>query len=478
MVRKERVLVIVAAIAVLVYARYVYTHQSYACGGPDSGGYMNEAKLIASGHITEPVELVRVLGLDDSWLGYFMPLGFAPSKGGSMHPLYPPGLPMHLAAAGRIGGWKKAPYLVAPIAAVGCVILMIVVATRLGVPLILSFAGAFAVGMLPPFLWHAVQPASDVVAMFWALLAVWFALREWGVAAGIAFAIGVWVRPTNALMLIPLALAVRVQWRALVAIAAGAAPLVAALMVWNAKLYGSPFRTGYGEISMTWAGATTAGPQHALWLLLFLTPVVFPCGLLVLFDRKVDMWTRWMLFSWFVAYFVFYSFYGFWDGWLCIRFLLPAIPALLFGTFLLMRDLAQGRRVTIAIAAALAIWIAAEPVIYGRKLDVLRTLRTAETAYPQYIAFSERHVPKRAIVMTGVLCGAYLFYENRSIVRYDQLNDDRFQTLRAYSGIHGLPWYAVVSDDELTPDQLRQRFRGDWELIDHFASVAIYRLRD
>jgi len=486
-VRFERLLLIVAAIALAWYGRWLYRNLSYAAGGPDSGGYMNQAQLIASGHVTEPVPLVRELGLDDSWLGYFMPLGFAPSPHASMHPLYPPGLPMHLAAAGSIGGWKRAPFLVAPLAALGCVILVIAVARLLGVPLLLSFAGAFAVAALPPFLWHAEQPASDVVAMFWALVAMYFALLVErrpslaAVAAGIAFAVGVWVRPTNALMVIPLAMAVRFRWRDLVRIAIGAAPLVIALMVWNAKLYGSPFRTGYGDIQLTWQGAMTAGPQHAEWLFKMLTAVVFPCGLLVVFDRRIGAWTRWMLFAWFVAYYVFYSFYGFFDGPFCLRFLLPAIPAAIFGALLLMRDAIAmtrgGLRIgSVAVATALCVWMGAAPVVYGFRLNVIPTLQTTELGYPQWIAFADRHLPKRAVVMTGVLSGAFLYYDGRSIVRYDQLTGDRFQLLRAYAGNRDLPWYAVLSAGELDLAGLRRKFPGDWQIVDQFGDFTIYRL--
>ncbi|HSP34998.1 MAG TPA: hypothetical protein VLU46_11830 [Thermoanaerobaculia bacterium] len=487
----NRLLIIVAAIAIALYGRFLYRHLGYAAGGPDSGGYMNEAKLIASGHVTEPVGLVRQLGLDDSWLGYFMPLGFAPSPHGSMHPLYPPGLPMHLALAGKIGGWKKAPYLVAPLAAVGCVILMILIARQLGIPLLLSFVGAAAVAWFPPLLWHAVQPASDVLAMLWALLAMVFALRvvpasppAFAFAAGVAFSIGVWVRPTNALMVIPLAMAVRFRWRDLLRMAVGALPLVVALMVWNKTLYGSPFRTGYGDITLTWEGVLNAAPEHARWLFRMLSAAVFPCGLLVLFDRRVERWTRWMLVIWFAVFYMFYAFYGFWDGYLCLRFLLPAVPPLLFGTMLLLRDAvaaARGRVRIGAIAASVLItaWIIGSTIQYGETLGVRPLLKTVETGYPQYVRFAEKRIPQRSIVMTGVLCGAFLLYENRSIVRYDQLDDARFQLLRAYAGVHELPWYAALGHDEMQDvAALRARFRGNWEFVDKFGDVTIYRLRE
>jgi hypothetical protein len=484
--RWNRIVLIAGAIAIAAFAVYLRRNLSFAAGGPDSGGYMNEARMIAEGRMTRPAELVRLFGLDDSWLGNFMPLGFAPSKGAAMHATYPPGLPFHLALAARIGGWKHAPFYIAPLAAIGCVILMVALGKRLGIPLLLSFAGAAILAALPVFLWHAVQPASDVLATFWALLAMWFALsprdRPWtGVAAGAALAIGVWVRPTNALMALPIAFAVRFRWKLLLAIAAGGIPFAVALMWWSARLYGSPFRTGYGNIDFSWAGAMSAAPQHAEWLLRLTSVLVFPAGLLVILDRRVEGWTRATLAVWFAVFLWFYSFYGFFDGWLCVRFLLPAIPALIFGTMLLIRDLHEiasrySRIVAAIVVVALLVCMVYAPIHWSRKLGILPQLKTVEISYPRYITWAEDRLPKRAVIVTGVLSGPFLYYANRPIVRYDQLTDDRFQLLRAYAGVHDLPWYAVMSDEELDLAGLRQRFRGNWTQVDHWNDVTIYRL--
>ncbi len=483
--RTDRIVLIAGALAIIAYGTFLFRNLSFAAGGPDTGGYMNEARLIAAGRMTTPVGLVRTLGLDDSWLGYFMPLGFAPSKGASMHPTYPPGLPVHIALAALIGGWKHAPFYVAPLAAIGCLIMMVAVARKLGVPLVLSFGGAAIIAAGPAFLWHAVQPASDVLATFWALVAVWSALdsreRPWlAVAAGVALAVGVWVRPTNALLVFPLALAVRVRWKSLLLIAAGGLPFGVALMAWSWRLYGSAFRTGYGDISMSWAGVMNAAPQHAEWLVRMMTVLIFPAGLVVILDRLVDGWTRAMLAVWFVVFYVFYSFYGFFDGWLCIRFLLPAIPALIFGTLLVIRDLmrlaSRFEPVTTAVAIGLVVWTSLAPFRCTQELGILPILKTVEIGYPRYIAWAERRLPKNAVVVTGVLSGPFLYYANRSIVRYDQLNDERFQILRAYAGDHDMPWYAVVSSDEIDLDGLRQRFRGNWNMVERWNDITIYRL--
>jgi hypothetical protein len=224
-----------------------------------------------------------------------------------------------------------------------------------------------------------------------------------------------------------------------------------------------------------------AAPQHAAWLARFLTPLGFPGGLAVGFDRNTDVWTRWMLIAWFVPFYIFYSFYGFFDGWVCIRFLLPAIPALVIGALLVLSDLyrlaaRRYARLAALLAVAVVMWMCLTPLIWIARVHLLVDLPNTEKHYPRFVVWAEQHLPKRAIVVSGVLSGPFLYYANRSIVRYDQLNDERFQLLRAYAGDAGLPWYAVVGDGEIDFEGLQQRFRGRWAIVDRFETFTVYRL--
>ena len=84
--------------------------------------------------------------------------------------------------------------------------------------------------------------------------AIVFALRSLrkpslAYAAGIAFGIGVAVRPTNILLAIPLAIAMRFRWKIIARAIAGAIPIAIALMIFNAIVYGNPLTTGYGNVS-------------------------------------------------------------------------------------------------------------------------------------------------------------------------------------------------------------------------------------
>jgi len=132
--------------------------------------------------------------------------------------------------------------------------------------------------------------------------------------------------------------------------------------------------------------------------------------------------------------------------------------------------------VSIAIATALALWIAVTPFRSTRQLNVLPVLPVLEKSYPHLIRWAEPQIPKNAIVISGVLSASFLYYADRQIVRYDEMSDDQFQILRAYAANAGMPWYAVLPADELDLARLRERFRGNWTAVGTEGDVTLYRL--
>src|SRR5581483_7937148 len=131
------------------------------------------------------------------------------------------------------------------------------------------------------------------------------------------------------LVAVPLAFGLRFRWRPLALAGLGALPFGVALLLWQNALYGNPFTTGYGGFSgvLEWKNLSSHLPHYSYWLAAQLTPLVFPGGLLVVFDRRIDSSRRAMLLSWFFLFFAFYCFYGPYETWWYTRFLLPAIPA-------------------------------------------------------------------------------------------------------------------------------------------------------
>jgi len=111
---------------------------------------------------------------------------------------------------------------------------------------------------------------SDVPSATLAVLEVLLLLRarERGsvVAVGIIAAAIVWIRPTNAVLLLAgvAALSAQPHWRRrLSAYVAGAAPLLALLALWQAALFGSPLVNGYQATGASSDGDTMIGAFFA-----------------------------------------------------------------------------------------------------------------------------------------------------------------------------------------------------------------------
>ena len=437
---------VLLAIALLVYFGFVARHNAFVVGGADSSGYFNFARMLTSGRLAIEAKPLVAMKLDRSWLPVFAPSGFKPApRGLAIVPTYPVGLPLHLAL---LGHW------VSPIAATVCLLLMILIARELGVEEWKAWVGAAVLGAFPTFLLVATQPLSDVVATMWGMAAVWLALRGNAMAAGVAFAIGVLVRPTN-LLLAP-ALIVAMKPRQVLIAAAAALPFGIGLLVLQNHLYGSPWRTGYDAGMLAFEHVRGAPLAHAKWLALLLTPIVFPFGLLT---------RRWLIHAWFVPFFVFFAFYGVYDSWGTTRFLLPAIPALILGA--LMLPVKRWIGIVFAIAMILV------PIKQTRVLHVLDVPRR-EAIYHDSVAWAETEIPDDAVVIAGLFTGTFFFYENRWTVNWPMLEGDRFQLLRAYAAPR--KWYALLSDVELPPEDFRRRYAGRWVIVGRREDVTLWRL--
>src|SRR4029077_17877733 len=138
---------------------------------------------------------------------------------------------------------------------------------------------------------------------------------------------------------------------------------------------------------------------HLTTLALLLTPVVVPGGLLVIADRHVDRWKRAMLATWFGVFYLFYAFYDYCPNILASRFLLPAVPALLLGVALVLRDLASPWRAVGSIAAAVVVGAVVARGIYllTNKYEILSENEVA-SVYPETVRWTERQLPSNAIL--------------------------------------------------------------------------------
>jgi hypothetical protein len=457
----------IVGIVTIGYFALLLSNTCYFAAGPDSSGYLNEARLLLSGRISATVDTLAEAKLDPSLIYLFTPYGFVRgTTPGTMVPTYPVGTSLHL-AAGAAGGWRVAPFVVVPIAAMACLFLIVYIARRLGVTTGWSIVAAMLLAAFPMFIAQSVQPVSDILATFWALAVIACALRShehwhWAVLCGIAFAIGVAVRPTNILIAIPLLIAMRFHLRQLAIAIAAAVPFAVALIWYYDALYGSPLMTGYGGVGgiLSFTAFPTCFSKQLLWLIGMATPLVLG-GLFVPAHRA-------LLLSWFGVFFLFYTYYSFCPDHSSVRFLLPALPPLIIGFVSVLS------RIPRTVAVVLVLIVLGREVQQVGRLHVLH-LNEWEAIYPQTVAWVDREVPRDAVVMSAITSGAFYFHSDRPIVRWDQLTPETSVLLRANAHF-ARPWYAVVSEVEGGLAGLRTRAPGEWREVGKIRDVTVWRL--
>ena len=479
-----------AALSVLLagYGALLISHASRAVGGSDSSGYYNEARGLASGRIVEPLEPLARLGLplDDSH--YFIPLGYSVGPvPGTMAPSYPVGLPIHLAAAASIFGWASGPFLVSPLAAVASLLLIFLVGRELGLSRPAGLACAAMFACVPVLVFQGLQPMSDAVATAWALTAVFLALRArkaggWAAVAGFAFGAGVLVRPSSAVLILPLIFALPPNRRAWSFFLLGGAPCAATLLAFNRTVFGGMLRSGYDE-----SGASTAfslrnagsGVRHyGYWISVMMSPIILPCWIAGCLRSRGPLRNRLLLFSWFAAFFVLYVLYFPYEAWWYTRFLLPGIPALLIAAAMAGEDLVTGARRSRsvwkgAVAAAGFLLVCGAGLRLARREQVLEIGR-GQAIFPEVIRWSAARVPREALVLSMEFSGAMKAYGWGTPVRWDWIEKKDFPELRRRLESPGHPLYALMLPHEVV--QASKNVPGTWTYLGSHGPASLWRL--
>jgi dolichyl-phosphate-mannose-protein mannosyltransferase len=483
-VRKPRLSELGVAALFLTYALVLFHHTVFAVGGSDSSGYMNAARLLSEGHATTGIRGLERLGLGPEFAETFIPLGFSPGpRPGTMAGSYPPGLPLHMALAGRLGGWSRAPFFVSPIAALACLVLMYLLGRNFGLPPALAIAGSALLGFAPVFVFQAVQPMSDVVATAWALMAVYAACRSrarasalWAALAGAAFGVGVLVRPTNALVVVPLLLALPFRGKAWLAFGAGGVPFAAFQLAYGAAAFGSPWTTGYRSLlseGMAVSNFPARARHYAFWTARLLSPLVALGWVAVAADRRVTLRDRCVLLTWFAAFFLFYSFYAPYEAWWYTRFLLPGYPALILGALLATRDFVVGSRAArwrVAAATVLVVLALAVELRYVTK-EKLHKFYKGERIHPEACAMARRRLPGNAIVLSMQMSGALHYYTGLTYAMWNWMDAERFAVLRVSTESRGFRWYALLAPFEVA--EVEKNLPGKWREIDRVGDVSL-----
>lgn len=464
---------VLLAVCFAGYAVFLALYSASYASGADASGYFNSARLLGEGRSHAVPRLPLGHGTTDFGLMAFQPLGFLMDEHKPrMAPTYPTGLPLHLLAASWIAGWQHAATVVNILAALGTGLILCDLARRLRLTIGWTLLGLALLWLCPQFLFAALQPMSDLLALCWSFAALYAALRSrddwrWSLLAGLATALAILVRPTNALLVLPLAVALGTNYRGYLGLGLGGLPGAVFFCYYNWRLYGTPLTTGYGDVSTSFSpGFVPHNLAHFVrWIPALLTPLVV-AALAAPWVRTARRRELAVLGLWTVLLTGFYAFYyhsG--EAWWYLRFILPVFPALILAALLVGQSLwtrfRSPRRAQAALTALLllaAVW----QIRQTRSLWVL-DVAAHEADYLQATDWAQRHLPPESALFCMQVSGAFYFYTDFMLIRWDQVLTARRTDLLAVLATEHRPVYAVLYEFE--ESEALARLGGHWKPV-------------
>lgn len=459
---------IAAALAGIIWGTHV-------AGGPDSYCYLSQAELFASGHVMH-VEPLAAAATWERGAAAFVPVGHVPAFGrpDASVPMCSPGYPIVMAIA-RLGGGRAAMFGVVPALGGITVWLTFVLARRMG----RESAGAIAAMLMaasPAFLYQVVQPMSDVPATaLWAAALVAASHPRMTVSsgrsalAGMATGAAILMRPN----LVPIAAVVAlgvscdrpVRWRNVgrtwLSFGAGVAPFVIVVALLQNAMYGSPFRSGYGDLGSLfklehiWPNLQ----RYPAWLLQTETPIVLLALVAPwLMPDPVARRRAFWLSGFAAAVFACYIAYDVFDAWWYLRFVLPAYPALLVLTASALTALLRragpawhsASPGAVALLSVFLVHIAADRDAFGL-WEFERRFRLAG----EYVS---TRLPQNALIVTAQESGSIRFYSGRPTLAWRELPADGLDRALAFVRAHGHHPYLLIETGEQA--EFVQRFEA------------------
>jgi hypothetical protein len=459
----------IARVCVLIALVYAIEWGTFFGAGPDQSGYVSQADGWARAQLTWEPPAWAQHGHWTNAVWSSAPVEYMPTKGGVIAPVVAPGLPLIMAAFELIGG-RDAVFYVVPLLGA----LTIWTTYVLGVAAAGEWAGAIAAVLLlvsPTFVIWLSQPMSDIPATAcWtaALVLAWRSQVRDAIGAGIATAAAILIRPNLApLALVPMVLVMidhPHRFRRATLFALATVPSVALIAVLNARWWGSPLTSGYGDAGSLYAAAHVAPNlrRYLGWLAQTQSPVIF-AGLLAPFlptrggHERLRLLLMTVVFPVLVlaAYLPYLEF----DYWPFLRFLLPAFPPMLAGLGAVMVDLA--RRVSRPRVAAMAVAIATVAVAtvewrFANYMEVTRETSRHEP-FVRAVDFA-RSVAPDAILISNSFSGTLHFYSGRDVLRYEVVGSQEMDGVLDALRAQGHPLYFIGHDFEV--DAFKQQFKG------------------
>lgn len=433
---------VAAATAATVWLGFAYGTST--AGGSDSYGYVSEAELWIRGDlVVEQPWVSDVPWPQGDWT--FSPLGYRPSdvQPAALVPTYPAGLPLLMALAKIVAG-QPGMFWIGPIAAG----ILIMATFGLGRRIAGDGAGAIAaclVATSPTVLFMSMQPMSDVPAAAAMTVAFWGVARRTSAAAltgGLAGSAAVLLRPNLALLMAALVAwlamsfvsepaARRLTRRCAIAFVVGLAPGAIAVGLIHWSLYGSPFMSGYGDVSSLFSWDHI--PHNVRWYFssFIETQTALPlAGAVALCIPARRLWPAMpgrfhvlTLGAFTVGLWCFYLRYILIDAWWYLRFVLPSWPLIMLG-FSQLALRATRALAPIARVAVVAVLVA---LCVGRALDAASerltfTVGDGEDKYVRVARMVAASTEPDAVVLSMLHSGSIRYYGGRLTMRYDMLD--------------------------------------------------------
>jgi hypothetical protein len=471
-----------AAAAAATMLAVCLAYGTRTAGGADSYGYLSQARLWLRGelHVRQDSAAAAAPWPDAEWT--FTPLGYRPAANHTLVPAYAPGLPLLMATFAKLAG-RCGPYLVTPLCAAFVVALAYLLGVRLSGPAT-GLAAALVVATSPSVVFMSLSSMSDVpAAAFWTAALLLTCTRSTIAAtglAGIASGTAIAIRPN----LVPLAAfpallvvlgAGQCRLRRAAVFAAGCLPFVLLVAAVNQDLYGSPLRSGYGDLSSLFSisNAPANIPRFVRWLAQTQGPLAFLCLL-----APVAAWrqrpstddstrgparTRFVLLAFIAGVFACYLLYTPFEAWWFLRFVLPAFPTM----FVLAADavwIGASRFGRTARAVAMLVFTLV-CVDWGVRLcreENVLDLGEAEQKYGDVGRFVARELPPNAAVITLLHSGSVRYYSGRITLRYEWLDPQGLDRAVEYLKRSGLEPFVLLEASELA--EFREKFRSQTTL--------------
>ena len=496
--RLDRICIFIALAAVAFVLGVSWRWGAFAIGGSDSHCYAGQARMFAEGRLALPPPVALPVPWPNA-AATFAPSGFAPGPADGSVPLCAGGLALLMAAALTIGG-DPAIFLVVPLMGALTVWSTFVLGRRLVSPAV-GAASAWLVACSPIFLNQVIQPMSDVpaTALWTASLAVALGVAEsrdkdpsaaleahedrrpastwrwtfstwrsprstWRrtsvlrVLAGLLAGAAITMRPNLApLAVVPLLFALPSR-RAVVATVGGLVPGVGVVAFLQAAIYGSPLRSGYGDLGQLFSVSHVAANlvNYPAWLALAHSPVL-ALGLLAPFVVRRRA-AAWILMVFVLAVVAAYLPYVPFADWWYSRFLLPGLPVLVV---LMVAVLARATRRMPAPkdAAALALVAAAIGWFWLTRANDLAVFRikALEQKYVELGRLASTRLPAQAIVLAAQPAGSVRYYARLPTLSWDAIDPAWLDRVLDECRSRGLvPYFAIESWET---DAFRSHFK-------------------